>query len=93
MIKDKRAKTVKQLIDTNQITKLSEIYDVIPVTVLVNFLKTNYTRLTKYNSNPSLFTMGEIIKLAKYFEVEEMIMIKIIYNQIAENGKKRKPTR
>lgn len=90
MEKDKRYKTVKLLIEKEGITRLEEIFEHIPVTTIALMLGTNWQRLTKYINNPLLFKFGEILVLAKYFEVGEEIMIKIVYSQIVLNRTKRK---
>ena len=91
MIKDKRVKLVKDLIESGSIKKYSDIYNLLPLTIIVNFLKTNHKRMVKYNLNPDLFTLREINKLAKFLEIPELKMVELFYNELAEKSKKRKP--
>lgn len=88
--KDKRVGVVRQLIETGHYTKYDDIFILLPVTLLINHLRTNHKRLTKYNANPALFSLEEIFKIAEYLEVSEPKMIELIYNQVLENRKKRK---
>jgi hypothetical protein len=91
MVKDKRAKTVKLLIEAKKINSLAEIFDVIPVSIVATkALGTNYDRLTDRISNPGKFRMSEVVLLASYFEVDERVMIEIVYGQVVANRNKRK---
>lgn len=90
MIKDKRYKTVKLLIESGGITLFSEIFDHIPVTTMAKFLGSNHARMTVYRDDPNLLTFGKVLLLASYFEVEEAKMLELTHKQIQENRKKRK---
>lgn len=88
--KDKRVGAVRRGIATGDYTKYNDIYDLLPLTAIINLLGTNHKRLTKYNANPALFSLEEIFKIAEYLEVSEPKMIELIYNQVLENRKKKK---
>lgn len=90
MTKDKRAKTVKQLIEADKIKLLSEIFDVITISAVADILGTNHERLKDRIENPGKFRMSEIILLASYFEVDERVMIDIVHGQIVVNRGKKK---
>lgn len=91
MTKDTRVIAVRQLIETGQYTKYGEIYNLLPLTLIINHLKTNHKRLVKYNANPGLFNLDEIFSIAKFLEVPETKMMELFYNQILENRKKKRP--
>jgi K+-transporting ATPase A subunit len=91
MVKDKRAKTVKLLIEHNEIKIFSQIFEHIPITIVATkALGTNYERLTDRINNPGKFRMSDIVLLAAYFEVQERIMIDLIYQQLLMNRSKKK---
>lgn len=90
MVKDKRVKTVKLLIEADKIKSLAEIFEHIPVTTVALFLGTNFERLTDRINNPGKFRFSEAVQLAGYFEVDEHVMIEIVYRQVVLNRTKRK---
>jgi hypothetical protein len=90
MTLNKRRNNVKTLIEKGHIQAFREILEYYQITPLVKYLKSSHQRLTKYFNNVSLFRFGEVRKIAEYFEVEERIMIELIYNQIVEDSKKNK---
>lgn len=90
MQKDKRAKTVKQLIEHNEIKHLTQIFDVIPVTVVALVLSSNNVQFGKKIANPGTIRMNDIIAMASYFEVDERVMIDIVHGQIVVNRGKKK---
>jgi hypothetical protein len=90
MEKDKRVIRVKQLIESGSITKFIEIYDVITVTMIVKLLKTNHQLLTVKNSNPILFNLKTVYKIAEYFEVPATKIFELIDNQLKEKQKKKR---
>jgi len=90
MASEKDRNNVKRLIEQNHITTFREIPDYYPITPLIEFLKTNHGRLSKYFNNVSLFRFSEIIKISQYFQVDEQKMIALVYNQILEDRKTRK---
>lgn len=91
MTKDTRVIAVKQLIETGSYTKYNQIYDLLPLTSIINVLGTNHARLVKYNLNPAMFRLEDIFKIAKYLEISEEKMMQLMYAQILENRKKKKP--
>lgn len=91
--KDIRVEYVRNSIESGYTTKYGEIFELLPLTLIINLLGTNHKRLTKYNANPALFSLDEIFKIAKYLEVSEQKMIELVYNQVLENRKRRKPAK
>lgn len=90
MVKDKRYKTVKLLIESQAIGLFSEIFDHIPVTTIAKFLGTNHPSLTKYINDPRLLQVGKVLQLAGYFEVDERLMLDLVHKQIVENRNKKR---
>lgn len=90
MQKHKRAKTVKQLIEHQEIKLLSQIFEVIPVSVVAHALSSNHQQLLPKIKEPGKFRMNDILLMASYFEIDEKMMIDIVYGQIIVNRAKRK---
>lgn len=88
--KDKRVGVVRQLIESGHYTKYDDIYDLLPLTLIINLLGTNHKRIKKYNENPGLFSLDELFEIAGYLEIPEPKMIELVYNQVVANRKKRK---
>lgn len=93
MTKDTRVIAVRQLIENGSYTKYLEIFNLLPLTAIINVLKTNHARLIKYNADPGMFRMNDIFKIAKYLEIPETKMYELVYNQVLENRKKKKPSK
>jgi hypothetical protein len=90
MVKDRRFKIVQKLIRSGDVKLLTDIFEVIPVTTVAVALGSNWDQLTKRIKEPGIFRINEIIAMAAYFEVEEKVMIDIIYNQVLANRGKKK---
>lgn len=88
--RDPRLITLKHLIDTNYVTKFSEIPQHIPVTWLVKLFRTNALQFQKYTDNPGRFSIDDCIKLAEYLEVDEARIIALVHKQVIENKKRKK---
>lgn len=91
MVKDKRYKIVQKLIRSGDVKLLTDIFEVIPVTTVAVALGSNWDQLTKRINQPGIFRMSEIMAMAAYFEVDERIMLEIVFSQLLFNqGKKKK---
>jgi hypothetical protein len=91
MVRDKRYKAVKNLIDTGNIKSLHDIFDYVPKRVVYSDLGVNYTRFLALINNPDRFTLKELITMAGLFEVDPKTMVDIAYNQWFEDKKAKKP--
>jgi len=85
MVKDKRYKTVKNLIDGGYVIKFRQIFDSIPKSVLYKHLGMNSVRFKNLMFHVDLFVVKDIFRMANYFEVDNDVMLKLIYNQYIED--------
>jgi len=85
MVKDKRYKTVKNLIDGGYIITFRQIFDTLPKSVLYKHLGINSVRFKNLIYHVDLFILKDIFRMANYFEVEGDIMLQLIYKQYLED--------
>jgi predicted patatin/cPLA2 family phospholipase len=90
-VKDKRYTTVKNLITGGFIKNFSQILDTIPKTVVFHDLGMHHQTFQKVLQNPAKLSCEDAFKLASFIEVDEMEILKLIYNEvIVEKKAKRK---
>jgi hypothetical protein len=85
MVKDKRHKTVKILIETRNITTFADIFEHIPKTTVADELGKHFNRMSGMIENVNVMKIGDVYLFAGYFEVEPMVIFQLIHNQ---RGKK-----
>jgi hypothetical protein len=90
MPKDKRYNITKLLIQSGDVKSLSEVFDIIPPSVVARDFGTNYTRFTKLAANPELFRLKEIYTLAELFEVDPLKMMALTHATYLKKNAKRK---
>jgi hypothetical protein len=91
MPKDKRYNTVKNLITGGYIKSLSEILDTVPKTVVARDLGMHHQTFDKLIKYPERFTYKDTFRIASLIEVDELVIINLIYNQcVIERKIKRK---
>ncbi|WP_207511099.1 hypothetical protein [Longitalea luteola] len=92
MAKDKRYNTVKKLISAGFITNFSEILETVPKTVVAQDLGMHHQTFAKLIKSPEKFTFHDAFRIASLIEVEENIIMKLIYEQyvIGYNKARRK---
>lgn len=81
MAKDRRYKTVKILIETGTITEFREIFDNIPKTIVAADMGTNYKRLLRLINDVEQFKVGDLLMLARFFDVDNMAFLKLVVAQ------------
>jgi hypothetical protein len=89
MAKDKRYKTVFFLIQAGHIKLFGEIFETIPVSRVAIDFGSNYVRFKRKLRRPSNFRIGEIEILAKLFQVDLEIMLKLILLEIHKSRKRK----
>jgi plasmid maintenance system antidote protein VapI len=90
MAKDKRYKTVKNLITGGYIKSFSEIWDTLPKTVVARDLKMHHQTFSRLISSPEGFSFEAAIKIALLFEVDSFDIINLIYYQLILDKKIKK---
>lgn len=81
MAKDKRYNTVKKLISAGFINSFSEILETVPKTVIAQDLGMHHQTFAKLIKYPERFTFKDAFRIASLIEVEEHIIMKLIYEQ------------
>ncbi len=87
MVKDKRYKTVKILIEGGHITEFQQIFEHISKTTVAEQLGIHFTRMNKMIEKVPDMKLNDLFLLSAYFEVDAKIMFELIYNQ-HNTGKK-----
>jgi hypothetical protein len=76
--KDSRYKVVRHLIEAKEIKTFKDIFTYIPKSVVSPELHTNNNRMGRMIDNPTEFTIGDIIKIAKLIEVDFAVIVGLI---------------
>ena len=90
MVKDRRYAVVKNLIDTGYIKSFGDIFNVIPKSVIARDLGMNNLRFSKLMKNVDLFLLRDLFRLATFLEVEETVLMNLIYQQYVIDKKNKK---
>ena len=81
MAKDRRYNTVKNLITAGYIKSFSEILETIPKTIVAHDLGMHHQTFDKLIKYPERFTFKDAFRIASLIEVDDMVIINLIYNQ------------
>ena len=89
MVRDKRYTVVKNLIQSGHITLFSQIFDVVPKSVMYKDLGMNNARFTNLMENVELFVINDLFRIAALIDTDKMKVLEIIFNQYQVDNKKR----
>ncbi|HMH24158.1 MAG TPA: hypothetical protein VK563_20385 [Puia sp.] len=81
MTKDIRYERVGQLIKDGRIICFREIFTLLPKTIMAGDLWMNNNRFDKLKKNVTLFRIKDLFRMAFLLEIDEMLILTIIYNQ------------
>lgn len=87
MIKDKRYKTIKNLIESGHITLFREIFDTLPKSIVYKDLGMNNDRFTNLMNNVELFLLNDLFRIADLIETEKRNILEAVYNQYLADNK------
>ena len=87
MIKDKRYKTIKNLIESGHITLFREIFDTLPKSIVYKDLGMNNDRFTNLMNNVELFLLNDLFRIADLIETEKRKILEVVYNQYLADNK------
>jgi hypothetical protein len=92
MVKDKRHKTVKILIEGGHVNEFREIFEHIPKTTVADELGIHFNRFNNFIGKPGEMKVSDLFLLSSYFEIEGQKMFELINNQVstARKGTKKK---
>lgn len=79
MVKDKRYNALKSYIETEGIKSFTEIFDIIPKSVIVRDAKLNYVRLEAKIKSPEKFTIKDLLTISDLIGIDS----RKLYNLIA----------
>ena len=81
MVKDKRYKTVKILIETGNVTTFAAIFEHIPKTTVADELGIHFNRMSRMIENVNDIKVNDIFLFSGYFEIDAKVMFELVYNQ------------
>lgn len=90
MVKDKRYKTVNNLISAGYIKTFREILDTLPKTTIAKDLGMHHQTFSKLVEHPDRFTFKDAARIATLIGVEWIAVINLIYHQCEEDKKAKK---
>ncbi len=90
MAKDKRYTTIKNLISGGYIKSFQEIFDNIPKSVIYKDLGMNSVRFNGLLDNVDKFVIKDLFHIAALIEVDEKIILDLIYNQYRQNKRAKR---
>lgn len=92
MVKDKRHKTVKILIEGGHVSEFREIFDHIPKTTVAAELGIHFNRFNNFMEKVGAMGISDLFLLSGYFEIDPKVMFNLIENQHnnARKGTKKK---
>jgi hypothetical protein len=85
--KDQRYKAVKSMIQTKSLHSLQSVFDIIPLSIVQKDMGVNYTTLHRRVYSIELLTVGDILKMAKLFEVEPIAIFNLVGFDIVNRKK------
>lgn len=90
MSKDRRYIIVKNLISTGFIKSFHEIFTVLPKSIAARDLGMNNTRFSGLLKKVDDFLLKDIFLLASFLEIEDKILLDMVYQQykVAKKSKK-----
>ncbi len=90
MVRDRRYKAVKALIDNGEITCFNEIFEYIPKTRVLTDLGTQHKRFNRLMNQSEQFVLAELFMLARILEVDDRKMFELVYNQYLQQKERRR---
>lgn len=87
---DQRYKAIKSLINSKSITTLSEVFTIVPFSIVRQDMKINYNTLRRRVYSGHTLTVKDIVALASLFEVDPADILKLAINETASKSKTKK---
>lgn len=89
-LKDNRYKAVKSLIETNSFKKLSDVFEIVPLSIVRIEMKMNYNTLQRRVNNTESLTVKDINALASLFEVSPNLILSLAIGSLKSPKPKSK---
>lgn len=90
MPKDKRYAAVKKLIESGYIKGFLDILETIPKTNIARDLGMHHQTFAKLLKSPERFAFKDVIRIASLIEVDDMVIIEMIYQYAMDKKNKRR---
>lgn len=87
MVKDKRYKTIKILVEGGHISEFREIFENIPKTIVAEQLGFHFNRFNRMIEKAGEIKINDLMLLSNYFDIDENTMFGLINKQY-KNAKK-----
>lgn len=87
MVKDKRHKTVKILIEGGHVNEFRDIFEHIPKTTVADELGIHFNRFNNFLDKPGEMKVSDLFLLSGYFEIEGQKLFELINNQVSRARK------
>ncbi|WPQ65504.1 hypothetical protein SIO70_11660 [Chitinophaga sancti] len=84
-MKDKRYKAVKSLILANEIAKFSDIFEILPVSVLSKDTGINYSTLHRKIYNPKQLNLNDFDLMGKAMEIDYLELVKLAHKSLSKS--------
>jgi hypothetical protein len=93
MAKDRRYKTINQLISGGHLKTLAEIFDTLPKSVVAKDLGVSLDRFTKMINEVERFSVRNLFRMAALIEVDEILILNLVYHQHQAEKKNKRNTK
>jgi len=86
-LKDKRYRAIKSLIETKGIQGLSDVFTIIPLSVVKGDMKINYNTLRRRVFRTDLLTLNDMVEIASLVEVDPVEIFRLALSDFNQNLK------
>lgn len=83
---DQRYETIRGLLKAGAIKKFTDIFTWIPYTIVARDFGTNNNRMKKMKSDPSMWQLGEIYKLAELIGCDKKKLALMAVEEVLDRG-------
>ncbi|GAA3945136.1 hypothetical protein GO495_31100 [Chitinophaga oryziterrae] len=84
-MKDPRYAAVKSMLETGRITRLKDVFGIIPITVVHKDTAIHYATLHRRIQNPRLLTLDNFIAIAKLIDVKTEVIVSLALADLPKN--------
>jgi hypothetical protein len=90
MVKDRRYKVVRRLLDGGDIKAFREIFEYLPKSTLIRDMGQNYSTFNGKILNPHRFTLLDLFRMSEWFELEPEELLTLMKAEVRYRLAKRK---
>jgi len=87
---DPRYKYIRANVESGRISLFTDIFEVIPRSVVARDLGINNVRFNTNLKDATIFSVKDFYRLAKFCDIDEMVMMQLVYNQYASAARMKK---